>query len=216
MTVPKIDVVCIVATLLPDFGIGCQGGLPWKLSKEMKYFRQVTSGTLNTDKRNAVIMGRKTWESIPLKFRPLPSRYNVVISRSYDSQLTIEKMNDDSDKFFYKINSLEDGIKQIKEKLGDSLERIYIIGGGQIYSNSYSISDKLLITKLEIESQDIERPEMDTFLNIKHIQDEFRDISKDLKQYLPSTVTLPEPTANNDYIEREKGYKFQYTLYEKK
>lgn len=215
MTVPKIDVICIVATLLPDFGIGCQGGLPWKLSKEMKYFRQVTSGTLNNNKRNAVIMGRKTWESIPLKFRPLPSRYNVVISRSYDSQLTIEKMKDDSDKFFYKINSLEDGIKQIKEKLGDSLERIYIIGGGEIYSNSYSISDKLLITKLEIESQDIERPKMDTFLNIKHIQEEFRDISKDLKQYLPNTVTLPEPTANNEYIEREKGYKFQYTLYEK-
>lgn len=214
MTVPKIDIVCIVATLLPDFGIGCQGGLPWKLSKEMKYFRQVTSGTLNPNKCNAVIMGRKTWESIPSKFRPLPSRYNVVISRSYDSLLTVEKLNDD--KIFYKINSLEEGIKQLKEKLGDSLERIYIIGGGQVYSNSYSISDKLLITKLEIESPDIDRPEMDTFLNIKQIQNEFKDISNDLKGYLPTTVTLPESTINNQYIEREKGYKFQYTLYEKK
>lgn len=214
MTVPKIDIVCIVATLLPDFGIGCQGGLPWKLSKEMKYFRQVTSGTLNPNKCNAVIMGRKTWESIPSKFRPLPSRYNVVISRSYDSLLTVEKLNDD--KIFYKINSLEEGIKQLKEKLGDSLERIYIIGGGQVYSNSYSISDKLLITKLEIESPDIDRPEMDTFLNIKQIQNEFKDISNDLKGYLPTTVTLPESTINNEYIEREKGYKFQYTLYEKK
>ena len=216
MTVPKIDVVCIVATLLPDFGIGCQGGLPWKLSKEMKYFRQVTSGTINSNKCNAVIMGRKTWESIPMKFRPLPSRYNVVISRSYDSLLTSEKLNNDDGKEFYKINSLEEGIKQLKSKMGDSLERIYIIGGGQIYSNSYSLSDKLLITKLDIESSDIERPEMDTFLNIKQIQDEFKDISNGLKEYLPTTVTLPEPTVNNEYIEREKGYKFQYTLYEKK
>lgn len=61
-------------------GIGINGQLPWKFACEMNHFRKVSSFTEN--KRNAVIMGRKTWESIPLKFRPLPNRLNIVISRN--------------------------------------------------------------------------------------------------------------------------------------
>ena len=54
-------------------GIGLDGNLPWKLSQEMKHFTKLTkSGGAG---KNAVLMGRKTWESIPPKFRPLPDRY---------------------------------------------------------------------------------------------------------------------------------------------
>ena len=56
-------------------GIGCKGGLPWRLPREMRYFADATAGS-------AVVMGRKTWEGIPLKFRPLKGRVNVVVSRS--------------------------------------------------------------------------------------------------------------------------------------
>ncbi|SMN20217.1 similar to Saccharomyces cerevisiae YOR236W DFR1 Dihydrofolate reductase [Maudiozyma saulgeensis] len=214
MPVPKkIDIVSVVAVLLPEFGIGCQGGLPWRLSKEMKYFRQVTSNTFDSNKQNAVIMGRKTWESIPLKFRPLPNRINVVISRSFDSQLTQDRLSDD--KQYYKINSLTSGISQLKEQLGENLERIYIIGGGQIYNDGLKISDNLLITKLEIETTELEIPKMDTFLNIEQIQEEFIESKSELKDFLPSKVELPEPSTQGEYIEREKGYKFQYTLYTK-
>ena len=61
----------------------CAGGsLPWNLPGDLRYFKELTSRTTDPAKRNAVIMGRKTWESIPPKFRPLPGRVNVVLSRS--------------------------------------------------------------------------------------------------------------------------------------
>lgn len=67
-------------------GIGLNGGLPWKLPKEMAYFAQVTSNAPE-GRVNSVIMGRNTWESIPKKFRPLKKRVNIVISRNKDYEL---------------------------------------------------------------------------------------------------------------------------------
>jgi len=61
-------------------GIGLNGGLPWKLPLEMAYFARVTSKAPEGD-INAVVMGRKSWQSIPQKFRPLKNRLNVIISR---------------------------------------------------------------------------------------------------------------------------------------
>lgn len=57
------------------------GSLPWSLPGDMKYFRELTSRTADPAKQNVVIMGRKTWESIPAKFRPLAGRINVVLTR---------------------------------------------------------------------------------------------------------------------------------------
>lgn len=67
-------------------GIGQNGQLPWRLPKEMKYFARITSHAPE-NAQNAVVMGRNTWESIPNKFRPLPNRLNVVISRQNDYAL---------------------------------------------------------------------------------------------------------------------------------
>ncbi len=69
-------------------GIGVNGSLPWKLSKELKYFAQVTTNA-SEGRQNAVIMGRNTWESIPKKFRPLPRRKNVVISTNPNYDLFV-------------------------------------------------------------------------------------------------------------------------------
>lgn len=70
----------VVAATLTN-GIGQGSRLPWRLPQELSYFARVT--TIAPDgKFNAVIMGRNTWESIPLKFRPLPNRLNIVVSRN--------------------------------------------------------------------------------------------------------------------------------------
>lgn len=81
----KLKLAMVAAMSLTN-GIGKDGGLPWRLKGEMAYFRKVTSyiaeDEVREGARNAVIMGRKTWASIPPKFRPLNGRLNVVISRT--------------------------------------------------------------------------------------------------------------------------------------
>lgn len=81
----------VIVACTPEGGIGQKGALPWDkgtLRLDMQYFRWQTwrqaGGTVQgaEDGMNAVIMGRKTWESIPARFRPLPGRLNMVITRN--------------------------------------------------------------------------------------------------------------------------------------
>jgi dihydrofolate reductase/thymidylate synthase len=72
----------IIVAATKDWGIGKNGGIPWRLRGDMNYFRKITTETKNPQLRNCCIMGRKTYFSIPEKFRPLPDRLNVIISRN--------------------------------------------------------------------------------------------------------------------------------------
>ena len=81
--------VSMIAAVCQGNGIGIKGNLPWRLKNEMAYFTRITSETKDGDKKNAVVMGRKSWDSIPPKYRPLPGRVNVVISRSLPATGTI-------------------------------------------------------------------------------------------------------------------------------
>ncbi|ONH66151.1 Dihydrofolate reductase [Cyberlindnera fabianii] len=91
-TTVKKPIAIVVAALLPSFGIGHKNALPWRLRQEMKYFKQLTTqSTLEEGQLNAVVMGRKTWESIPIKFRPLPGRINAVVTRSLGDSPTEEE-----------------------------------------------------------------------------------------------------------------------------
>jgi dihydrofolate reductase/thymidylate synthase len=71
----------LVVAAARNMGIGKDGGMPWNLPGDMAYFKDLTSRTRDAAKENAVIMGRRTWESIPARFRPLKGRINVVLSR---------------------------------------------------------------------------------------------------------------------------------------
>merc|ERR1711972_1237626 len=79
-SMPERAISVIVATTQKG-GIGKDGTIPWKLPEDMGHFKKVTTAAPH-GKINAVIMGRKTWDSIPVNFRPLPDRINVVLSRS--------------------------------------------------------------------------------------------------------------------------------------
>ncbi|CCF55811.1 hypothetical protein KAFR_0A03760 [Kazachstania africana CBS 2517] len=210
---PKhVPVVSIVAALLPDMGIGFQQSLPWRLSKEMKYFREVTSSTFDGGKQNAVIMGRKTWESIPSRFRPLPNRINVVLSRSFENG-QMKQVSLDENKTYFQSSSLQRSIDSLMSLMGEKLERIYIIGGSEIYNHAFDVIDHVLITKLE--PVDTVRPKMDTFLDVAKLNDSFQEMNQNLADFLPPNVTLPKP-HNQAYIENENGYKFEFSLYSRK
>ncbi|RVX73462.1 hypothetical protein B0A52_03104 [Exophiala mesophila] len=93
---PKPIYVVVATALNPPMGIGIRGGLPWKSIKgDMAFFRNLTShvpasnpsSDSDTRSMNALIMGRKTWESIPQKFRPLAGRLNVVVTRTNAKEL---------------------------------------------------------------------------------------------------------------------------------
>ncbi|ORX56343.1 dihydrofolate reductase [Hesseltinella vesiculosa] len=114
----------IVVATTKDLGIGINGQLPWRLPKDMAFFKQVTSSVPSgSSRQNVVIMGRVTWESIPTKFRPLQDRFNIVISRNpnYDLQGASNTVLADS---FDKALSLVDARQH---------ERVFVIGGAHIY-----------------------------------------------------------------------------------
>lgn len=124
MQYPLISI--IVAIQAKDRGIGYQNELLYKISEDLKRFKQLTTG-------HAIIMGRNTFESIG---KPLPNRTNIVITRNttfmQDGVLI--------------AHSLEEAIRKAKEVEKDE---IFIIGGGQIYEEAILLADRLYITVLE-------------------------------------------------------------------
>jgi hypothetical protein len=88
--------VTLIVAATTNNGIGHAGKLPWRLPQEMQYFAKVTSGKETAqeagdekNKKNAVVMGRATWESIPHRFRPLAGRINIVVSRQTEYDLCV-------------------------------------------------------------------------------------------------------------------------------
>ena len=125
-----MNINLIVAVDSQCNGIGKDGKIPWHNKDDMKFFKNITTG----DGNNAVIMGRKTFESIG---KPLPNRLNIVISR------TLTNINDCIVK-----NSLEDAIAYAKSKNKDN---VFIIGGESIYNNAIvkNLVDNFFITKID-------------------------------------------------------------------
>ena len=139
------DFQVVVAATKDEMGIGLDGQLPWRLPKDMAYFKSLTAQTDEPGLRNAVVMGRKTWESIPAKFRPLPGRLNVVLSKSGAMrEATNENAAPENGK---KVEVLPEGVL-LRESLDDALEtlaseehqrnveRVFVIGGAQVYAEA--------------------------------------------------------------------------------
>lgn len=111
-------------------GIGKNNDLPWKIKTDMQYFKTMT--TSDGKLKNVVIMGRKTWDSIPERFRPLDNRCNIILSRNAakDRHLTMGEGA-------YRAENIEDAFYIIERLIesGNILDtcQIFVIGGGEIY-----------------------------------------------------------------------------------
>lgn len=146
----------IVAATASTLGIGKNGDLPWKLAGDMAFFKRQTLETTAPSKKNVVIMGRKTWESLPVKFRPLSQRINVVLSRNPSIR---EELNlPDS---VVVANSLEAALSKLSsDELKDEVDHIYVIGGESIYREALNSKQ---CSKIYLTQVDMEMPDLDTF-----------------------------------------------------
>jgi dihydrofolate reductase len=112
----------IVGYRASDRAIGMRGILPWKIPKDMVFFRKITKGHNTDGKMNAVIMGRNTFES--MNYNPLPGRINYVCT-SMDI-LDMPEIN------LYFVKTLEEALEKCKHN--DMVKKIFVIGGAKLYS----------------------------------------------------------------------------------
>jgi dihydrofolate reductase/thymidylate synthase len=117
----------IVVAMDARYGIGKNGRLPWHLPSDLKHFKTITTETQHADKRNAVIMGRRTWESLPPGYKPLPQRINVVLTQQENYALPMQ---------VYKAASLNQSLELAVTQLKYLVEDIFVIGGGKVYEEA--------------------------------------------------------------------------------
>jgi dihydrofolate reductase len=156
----------LVVAATRSMGIGARGTLPWTgLKNEMTYFARVTKrlpaqlAQAQPDARNAVIMGRKTWDSIPTRFRPLKGRLNIVISRSHPAS---PQETTDPDVEPVRVPSIAQAISYLESKPAGHVGNVFVIGGAQVYEAALQLPEarRLLITRIQSDF------ECDTFFPI--------------------------------------------------
>jgi dihydrofolate reductase len=113
--------------------IGLNGQMPWHLPEDLAHFKKTTLG-------HPVIMGRKTWDSLPPKFRPLPGRMNIVISSSEDMRENLKKNGT------YPAQNLREALL-ICEQANHG--QVWVIGGAQIYAQALPLAQRAVITHID-------------------------------------------------------------------
>lgn len=117
-------IALVVAYAVEGRVIGRDGGLPWHLPSDMKHFRELTTG-------GTVVMGRKTYESIPERFRPLPDRRNVVLSSTVSA-----------------LNGAE-VFASLRDALAATGEDCFVIGGGATYAEALPLAARVYATEVD-------------------------------------------------------------------
>lgn len=233
------SVTLIVAATLSN-GIGSTGRLPWRLSKEMAYFAKVTTyvstaSSQDMSLRNCVIMGRKTWESIPLRFRPLKDRINIIVSSSYPSSeyvsffiYTLAPTPSRTEDTVVKTNSIDGACTYTPSPPSFHIDRRFLIGGAQLYRHALTSSqkqytlDRILLTRI----LEPEFPECDVFLP------EFRSEAQIAEENAVSPAETTEMEGSSRWrraaheelsswvgfdvpsgVQEEKGIKYQFQMW---
>ena len=177
-------------------GLWKDGDLAWRISEDMKYFKEVTTWTIPSafqaaslkskgsieKKQNAVVMWRKTWDSIPEKYRPLPGRINAILSRSYTPE--------DDYGNICKYSSFESAVEKLSKR--EDVNDIFIIWGAQIYNLALKsdVLETLYLTRVEWDY------DCDVFMDI------------DFSQFDQDSIW--------EWQESKKGIKFRFEVYKRK
>lgn len=109
--------------------IGRDGGMPWHVPEDLAHFKAVTTG-------HPVIMGRRTWESFPERFRPLPGRRNIVVSSNEDWAADGAE----------RASSLDDALA-----LAGDADQVWVIGGARLFGEAIAGAHVLEVTELDLE-----------------------------------------------------------------
>lgn len=164
--IPNINsMFSIIAAVSNTNGIGKNGKIPWNEPVDMKYFKTITSTVTDPTRQNAIIMGRKTYES--LNGRSLPNRRNIVISSDCNNKID----------WFTSLQSAMDYLWYDK-----SIEKIFVIGGGQLYQEAirHRGCNELYINRINTDA------ECDVF---------FPDINNDTYELCSEQSLAPNVTA---------------------
>ncbi|CAA7019887.1 unnamed protein product [Microthlaspi erraticum] len=173
----------VVVAATKEMGIGKDGKLPWNLPTDLKFFKDLTITTSDSAKKNAIVMGRKTWESIPTKYRPLSGRLNVVLTRSSGFDIA----NTENVVTCSSIDSALDLLAAPPYRL--SIEKVFVIGGGDVLRESLNKPSCEAIHLTEIDAS----LDCDTFIP-----------AIDTSVYQPWCSSLPVS---------ENGLRFSFTTY---
>ena len=125
MTTPRINLIFARAA---NGVIGANGTMPWHLPEDLAHFKQTTGGA-------PVVMGRKTWDSLPPRFRPLPGRWNIVITRQDDWKAEGAQ----------RAASLQGALSLCEES---QVPEVWIIGGAQIYAEAEPLARHAVVTEI--------------------------------------------------------------------
>ena len=116
-----------MAAVARNGAIGRDNGLVWRDAADQRYLRETTMG-------HAVVMGRRTWQSLPSRFRPLPGRRNVVVSRNASFKAEGAEV----------MMSLAEALQSLAQ-----VPQVFILGGAQLYAQALPLADELLLTEID-------------------------------------------------------------------
>lgn len=134
--------ISMIAAMTRNRVIGKDNDIPWHLPDDFRFFKETTKG-------HFVIMGRKNFESLPDRFRPLPDRPNVIITRKKDYKGEGAEV----------VSSLDEALNKARQH---NEPEAFIIGGGQIYKLGLEVCDRIYLTEIDTELEgDVFFPEFD-------------------------------------------------------
>jgi dihydrofolate reductase len=123
--------LALIAAVARNGAIGGGNALLWRLPEDARFFKHTTHG-------HPVVMGRRTWDSLPERFRPLPGRLNVVVTRQPQWQAEGAVV----------AHSLDDALARVKEAAPHTAT-CFVIGGAELYAQALPVADRLVLTEID-------------------------------------------------------------------